>query len=127
MIESLKYSVKIENNKVLIMFDSKAEINIILYLIALKLKLITCLKITVHMKKAENSLVRPNPETQLNLTQTRPRPHFGCTWPKIYTRRVDQVLNSRPGSGSGCPPGRQELGLACFPTRYTHELACVSP
>src|SRR5205814_2298868 len=66
------------------------------------------------------SLVRPDPETRLNPTRTRPRPRFGCTRPKIYTRRVGQVLNSRPGSGSGCPPGRQVLGLACLPTRlYT--------
>src|SRR6266513_3857681 len=67
-----------------------------------------------------NSLVRPDPETRLNPTRTRPRPCFGCTRPKIYTRRVGRVLNSRPGSGSGCPPGRQVLGLACLPTRlYT--------
>ena len=74
-----------------------------------------------------NSLVRPDPETRPNPTRARPRPRFGCTLPKIYTWRVDQVLNSRPGSGSGCLPGCQELGLACFPTRYTHELARVSP
>src|SRR5204862_3583387 len=66
------------------------------------------------------SLVRPDPETRPNPTRTRPRPRFGCTRPKIYTRRVGRVLNSRPGSGSGCPPGHQVLGLACLPTRlYT--------
>src|SRR6266536_275467 len=68
----------------------------------------------------ETSLVRPDPETQPNPTRTRPRPRFGCTRPKIYTRRVGRVLNSRPGSGSGYPPSRQVLGLACLPTRlYT--------
>ena len=36
------------------MFDSKAEVNIMLYVITLKLKLAACSKITVHMKKAEN-------------------------------------------------------------------------
>src|SRR5436189_5203654 len=74
----------------------------------------------VKSNDIQNSLVRPDPETRPNPTRTRPRPRFGCTWPKIYTRRVDRVLNSRPGSGSGCPPGRQVLGLACLPTRlYT--------
>ena len=54
MIELLKYFVKVENDKILIMFDSKVEINIILYLVTLKLKLITHLKVVVHMKEAED-------------------------------------------------------------------------
>ena len=36
------------------MFDSKAEVNIMLYIIALKLKLAAHSKIAVHMKEAEN-------------------------------------------------------------------------
>src|SRR6266487_7143314 len=54
MIKFLKYSVKIENNKVLTMFDSRVKINIMLYLITLKLKLVTCLKIAMHIKEAED-------------------------------------------------------------------------
>ena len=50
----MKYSVKIENDKVLTMFDSRIEVNIMLYLIALKLKLTAYSKIAVHIKKAEN-------------------------------------------------------------------------
>jgi hypothetical protein len=78
-------------------------------------------------QKNKISLVRSDPEIWFNLIWTWPRSHFGCTWPQIYIRWVGRVLNSRPGSGSGCPPGRQELGLACLPTRYTHKLARVSP
>src|SRR5436190_8398380 len=36
------------------MFNSEAEVNIMLYATALKLKLTACSKITVHMKEAEN-------------------------------------------------------------------------
>ena len=53
-VELLKYFIKIENNKILTMFDSKVEVNIMLYLIILKLKLAACLKVAVHMKKVEN-------------------------------------------------------------------------
>ena len=53
-VKLLKYSVKIENNKVLTMFDSKIKVNIMLYLITLKLKFTACLKVTMHMKEAEN-------------------------------------------------------------------------
>ena len=67
------------------------------------------------------SLVRPDPETWSNPTRTRPRSRFGCTWPKIYTWQVSQILNSRPGSGSGCPPGCQVLGLACLPSMVFHK------
>src|SRR5436189_4118014 len=75
----------------------------------------------VKSNDIQSSLVRPDPETRPNPTRTRPRPRFGCTWPKIYTRRVGRVLNSRPGSGSGYPPGRQVLGLACLCTCYTRD------
>ena len=36
------------------MFDNEAEVNIMLYMITLKLKLTAHLKVTVHMKEAEN-------------------------------------------------------------------------
>src|SRR5438046_9877370 len=54
MIEFLKYFIKIKNDKILTIFDNKIKINIMLYLIILKLKLTACLKITMHIKKAEN-------------------------------------------------------------------------
>ena len=36
------------------MFDNEVEVNVMLYVTALKLKLTACSKIAVHMKKAEN-------------------------------------------------------------------------
>ena len=36
------------------MFDSEAEVNVMLYVIALKLRLTACSKVAVHMKEAEN-------------------------------------------------------------------------
>jgi len=53
-VELLKYSVKVENDKVMTMFDSEAEVNVMLYAITLKLKLTACSKVAVHMKEAEN-------------------------------------------------------------------------
>ncbi len=38
----------------MIMFDSEAEVNIILYTITLKLKLTASLKVAVHMKETKN-------------------------------------------------------------------------
>ena len=53
-VELLKYSVKIENDKIMTMFDSEIKINIMLYIIILKLRLTAHSKIAVHMKEAEN-------------------------------------------------------------------------
>ena len=53
-VKLLKYFVKIKNDKMMTMFDSETEVNIILYMIILKLRLAAYSKIAVHMEKAEN-------------------------------------------------------------------------
>jgi len=118
-VQSIKSTRYLTNKYVILNFYISDLVNNQIKVIEIitKVHLVHNLKVKFFI---DVSLVRPDPETRPNPTRTRPRPRFGCTWPKIYTRRVDRVLNSRPGSGSGCPPGRQVLGLACLPTRlYT--------
>ena len=52
----MKFQVTVSRNIVEVMFDSEAEINILLYLIALKLRLIIRLNVMIHMRDISDKL-----------------------------------------------------------------------
>ena len=52
----MKFQIAVFKNIVEIMFDSETEINILFYLITLKLELIIQSNVTIHMKNISNKL-----------------------------------------------------------------------
>ena len=53
----MKFQVAVSRDIVKVMFDSEAEINILLYLMTLKLELMIRLNVMIHMRDINNKLL----------------------------------------------------------------------